>query len=53
VPGLHFARLQISIAFEEILARITNIRLVPGAEVQMANGVILAPESLPIEFDLR
>jgi cytochrome P450 len=51
--GLHFARLQIGIAFEEILARITNIRLAPGGEVRMANGVILAPESLPIEFDLR
>lgn len=51
--GLHFARLQIGIAFEEILARMTNFRLAPGGEVRMANGVILAPESLPIEFDLR
>jgi cytochrome P450 len=51
--GLHFARLQIAIAFEEVLARITNVRLAPGAEIEMANGVILAPENLPIEFDLR
>ena len=40
-------------AFEEILARITKIRIAPGGDVQMANGVILAPETLPIEFDLR
>jgi cytochrome P450 len=51
--GLHFARLQIGIAFDEILNRITNVRLAPGAEIEMANGVILAPECLPIEFDLR
>jgi len=51
--GLHFARLQIAVAFEEVLARITNLRLAHGAEIEMANGVILAPESLPIEFDLR
>jgi cytochrome P450 len=51
--GLHFARLQIGIAFEEILGRIANIRLAPGGSVEMANGVILAPESLPIEFDVR
>jgi cytochrome P450 len=51
--GLHFARLQIGIAFEEILGRIANIRLAPGGSVEMANGVILAPETLPIEFDVR
>ncbi|MFA3843109.1 cytochrome P450 [Streptomyces aureus] len=51
--GLHFARLQIGIGIEEILNRITHVRLAPGAEVAMANGVILAPETLPIEFDLR
>jgi cytochrome P450 len=51
--GLHFARLQIGIAFEELLARVTNIRLAAGAEIETASGVILAPESLPIEFDIR
>ena len=28
-------------------------RIASGGEVHMANGVILAPETLPIEFDLR
>jgi cytochrome P450 len=51
--GMHFARLQIGIAFEELLARITNVRIAQGRRVTMAKGVILAPESLPIEFDVR
>jgi cytochrome P450 len=51
--GMHFARLQIGIAFEELLSRITNVRIANGEWVTMARGVILAPESLPIEFDIR
>jgi cytochrome P450 len=51
--GLHFARLQIAIAFEELLPRVTNIRIAPGAHIEASHGVILAPESLPIEFDIR
>jgi cytochrome P450 len=50
--GLHFARLQIQIAFEELLARATNFRLQPGAEVEVATGVVLSPERLPIQFDV-
>ena len=51
--GLHFARLQIAIAFEELLARVTNIRIAPGARIEASHGVILAPDHLPIEFDIR
>jgi cytochrome P450 len=51
--GLHFARLQLAVAFEELLAQVTNVRIAPGNDVEMANGVILAPERLPIEFDVR
>jgi cytochrome P450 len=51
--GLHFARLQIEIAFDELLSRITNVRIPDGVDVKIANGAILTPEHLPIEFDLR
>jgi cytochrome P450 len=50
--GLHFARLQIEIGFEELMARITNIRIPQGAQVQTATGVVLTHEHLPIEFDV-
>jgi cytochrome P450 len=51
--GLHFARLQIEIAFDELLSRITNIRNPRDVEIKIANGAILTPEQLPIEFDVR
>jgi cytochrome P450 len=51
--GLHFARLQIETAIEELLSRVTNLRVTGAAEVELSNGVILTPESLPIEFDCR
>jgi cytochrome P450 len=50
--GLHFARMQIEIAFGALLRRITNLRVAAGEQVEMANGVVLTPERLPIEFDL-
>jgi cytochrome P450 len=49
--GLHFARLQIEIGFEELLARVTNIRIPAGESVHTATGVVQSPEYLPIEFD--
>ena len=52
--GLHFARMQMSMAFNELLTRITNLRLQPGAEVKRTAGVSFpAPEVLHIEFDRR
>jgi cytochrome P450 len=51
--GLHFARLQIQIAFEELFARVTNLRVPAGEHVEVATGVVLSPERLPIEFDAR
>jgi cytochrome P450 len=50
--GLHFARLQIEIGFEELLARVTNLRIPKGAQVHSATGVVLTHEHLPIEFDI-
>ena len=49
--GLHFARLQIEIGFQELLARVTNIRIPAGESVHTTTGVVQSPEYLPIEFD--
>jgi cytochrome P450 len=51
--GMHLARFQIAIAFEELLKKITNIRFQPGFVVERAPGVIHAPHKLRIEFDGR
>ncbi len=51
--GLHFARLQIEIAFVTLLSRLTNFRVAAGDHVEMAKGVVLTPERLPVEFDVR
>ena len=51
--GLHFARLQIEIAFDELLSRVTNLRIPPGAQVESAVGVVLTHEHLPVTFDVR
>jgi cytochrome P450 len=51
--GLHFARLQIEIAFSELLSRVTNLRIPPGAQVESAVGVVLTHEHLPVTFDLH
>jgi cytochrome P450 len=51
--GLHFARLQIEIGIEELLSRVTNLRIAGGVAVELSNGVIFTPELLPIEFDRR
>ena len=51
--GLHFARLQIEIAFSELLSRVTNLRIPPGGQVESAVGVVLTHEHLPVTFDLR
>lgn len=51
--GVHFARMQIEIAWDALLAQLTNFRLVPGEHVEMAPGVVLTPERLMVEFDYR
>lgn len=52
--GQNFARIQLSIAFEELLARATNFRLVEGAEIRRQVGVCLnTPYELPLTFDVR
>lgn len=50
--GRHFARLQLQIALDRILARLTNFRLVPDTTIRPAVGISVgAPEELHLEFD--
>lgn len=52
--GLHFARLQLAIAFEELLARATDFRLKPGAEIPRQVGLSLnSPYRLELTFRRR
>lgn len=49
--GSNMARMQIEIAFEELLQRIKNVRLAPGAHVKWVAGQSNALHEVPIEFD--
>lgn len=50
--GATFARLQIKVAFEELLARITNLRLDgPDAGPDYQAGAVYAPKRLVLAFD--
>lgn len=52
--GQNFARIQLAIAFEELLARTTNFRLKDGADLRYQVGVGLnTPYELPLTFDRR
>jgi cytochrome P450 len=50
--GLNFARIQLAIAFEELLKRATNFRLKAGADIPRRSGVSLnSPAELHLTFD--
>jgi cytochrome P450 len=52
--GMHLARVQIAIAMEELLARITNLRLdVDPGELHWAPGIANYPDRVPLLFDKR
>jgi cytochrome P450 len=52
--GLHFARIQLAVAFDELLTAATNFRLKPGAAIPRHAGVPLnSPQVLHLEFDRR
>lgn len=52
--GLNFARIQLAMAFEELLAQATNFRLKDGVEIRRQGGVCFgSPESLWLTFDKR
>lgn len=48
--GSNLARIQIRIALEEILRRMPDIRLKPGADVQWVRGMAHGVSSLPVVF---
>jgi cytochrome P450 len=50
--GMHLARVQIAIAFEELFKRITNLRLeVDPSELEWAPGIANTPNIVPLTFD--
>jgi len=51
--GRHFARMQLAIAVDRLLARVTNLRIAPATTVRPAVGISVgAPEELHLEFDV-
>jgi cytochrome P450 len=51
--GLHLARMSIAASFEEILDRVEDIRVAPGAEIHFTPGIVRHPKALPITFKNR
>ena len=51
--GSNLARLQLRVAFDELLSRVHNIRLADGAELEYTPGPARHPATLPVVFDLR
>src|SRR5581483_6852241 len=50
--GAHLGRVQIGLAFEELLGRITNIRLAcDPSEIHWKPGIANCPDRVPITFD--
>ena len=50
--GQHFARLQLEIAFNRLLARLSNFTITPGTTVKQTIGITpLAPEEMHLSFE--
>lgn len=49
--GSNMARMQLEIAFEELLSRVKNIRLAPSAHIQWVPGQSNALHAVDVEFD--
>jgi cytochrome P450 len=50
--GQHFARLQVEVAFTQLLTRVTNLRVAEGTSVRQAVGITnRAPEEMHLVFD--
>jgi cytochrome P450 len=49
--GSNLARVQLELAWDELLKRLTSFRLEPGAEIEYATGQVHGPERLPITFE--
>ncbi|BCJ55372.1 cytochrome P450 [Actinoplanes sp. NBRC 14428] len=52
--GQHFARLQLEVAVDRLLRRLTNFAVAPGTTITETVGVVaLAPERMLLTFDSR
>jgi cytochrome P450 len=51
--GSNLARLQIEVAFDELLRRVENLRVADGATIAFLPGIARMPASLPLTFDRR
>jgi cytochrome P450 len=50
--GMHLARVEIAIAFEELLARITNLKFdADPADLKWAPGIANCPDRVPLTFE--
>jgi cytochrome P450 len=49
--GRHLARIELRILLEELLARVRDIRMAPGAVTQIRAGHAMAPDRLDIRFE--
>ena len=49
--GSHLARLEIEVAFDELLRKVRNLRLTPGAEITWTPGNTNDLDALHLEFD--
>jgi cytochrome P450 len=51
--GIHLARLQLRLVFDEIFKRLTNFRLQDGAELRRQPGTTRMLTELPVTFDRK
>jgi len=51
--GSSLARLEIKVAFAELLRRVENLQVVPGSDISIQAGISRMPKVLPVTFDLR
>jgi cytochrome P450 len=51
--GSHLARLELEVGFEELLARICNLRIQPGKTVTWKVGLSHGPKHVPLAYDRR
>ena len=50
--GERLARIELRVLLEEVVPRLRNLQLKPGAKVQFLPGTIMSLRSLPLEWDV-
>lgn len=51
-PGAYLARIQLKVLIEEMMPRLPNLRVGPGATMEGISGGTLTLKSLPLEWDV-